>query len=83
MFEYKGPGYAGLINASTKTGKTWDLESEWLRESFDQVTSDKSGRRVVWMSAESESAQFAYDLFKREDKGRENIIIGVFPYLRR
>jgi hypothetical protein len=83
MFEYKGPGYAGLIDASRRAGKTWDYEREWLNESLDQVESDKSGRPIYWMFAEPESAQLAYNLFKRANHGREKIIVGVFPYLGR
>lgn len=81
MFEYKGPGYAGLIKASRNSAKLWNFEIRWLNDSLDQVRAAQPGRRVVWMFAEPESAQFAYDLFKREDQGREKIIVGVFPYL--
>jgi hypothetical protein len=81
MFEYKGPGYAGLINASANSDKPWKFQRDWIDQSLDEVTSAQPGRQVVWLFAEPESAQYASNLFHRLDQGREKIVVGVFPYL--
>jgi hypothetical protein len=76
-----GPGYAGQLKYAARSEKSWGFVKDWLDQSLDELASAQSGRHIVWMFAEPESAQFAYDLFHREDKGRENITIAVFPYL--
>jgi hypothetical protein len=80
MFEYKGPGYAGLVRASAGSSNTWDYEKDWLAQSLSQVRSAGS-RRVVWCFAEPEAARAARQMFDHRDDGREKIIVGVFPYL--
>jgi hypothetical protein len=82
MFEYKGPGYAGLIEASAGKPIPFEFTDQWLEQSLAQVQAAAlSNRRIVWVFAERSAAQRAYDLFQKADEGRENITIAVFPYL--
>jgi hypothetical protein len=81
MFEYKG-GYAGLVRLAEANPSRWTFVKDWLDQSERQLQAAKwSNRPIVWTFSSGEAAQFAYDLFKRADKGRENITIAVFPFL--
>jgi hypothetical protein len=81
MFEYKG-GYAGLVRLAAGDARKWAFIQDWLNQSRRQIeAAGRLGRRVVWMFSSGEAAQFAYELFQKRDKGRQNITIAVFPFL--
>ena len=81
MFEYKGPGYASQIAQSNGSVTPWfEGDKGWLDQSERQVES-ANGRRIVWLFAEPAAAEHAYEIFQTEDKGREKIVVGVFPLL--
>jgi hypothetical protein len=82
MFEYKGPGFAGLIEGSAGKPIPFEFIGQWLEQSLAQVQAAAlSNRRIVWVFAERSAAQRAYELFQQADEGRENITIAEFPYL--
>lgn len=52
---------------------------DWLNQSAAQIAA-AGGRHIRWYFAEAETAAYAKELFRTEDKGRENIEIVWLPW---
>ncbi len=73
MVDAKGD-YANLLEYQENK-----IRDGWLKQSADQIAA-AGGRHIRWYFAEAESAAYAKELFRTEDKGRENIEIVWLPW---
>lgn len=78
MVDAKGPGYVDLL--SFPQGMQ-SVVYEWIDESGRQISAS-GNRRVRWYFAEEAAADFARELFKIYDEGRERIEIKVALWRR-
>ena len=76
MVDAKGPGYAGLI--SFPKGEE-SVSGEFLDQSLREVQA-AGDRPTRWYFAEAATAEFARELFKTSNQGREKIEIVVLPW---
>ncbi len=66
MVEYKGLGYAGLIN-SLGPDRVAALAARWIRQAGRQVDAGE-GRGIVWVFAEQRARDFAQTAFSTDPK---------------
>ena len=71
--------YEPLVNFYKKYGAA-KFVSDWLKQSERQLQAAGPDRKVVWVFAERDTAEFAKKLFKAANKGRARIIITVIPW---
>jgi hypothetical protein len=61
MAEYKGPGYARLIN-SLSAEKVAAMAARWIRQATRQIDASEE-RQIVWFFAEQRAFEFASEAF--------------------
>ncbi len=76
MVDAKGPEYANLL--AFDAGREL-VEEEFLDESARQLSA-LGGRQLRWYFAEPAAADFARELFRTKDEGRERIEIVDLPW---
>ena len=76
MVDAKGPEYANLL--AFDAGRE-SVEQEFLDESARQLSA-LGGRQLRWYFAEPAAAEFARELFRTKDEGRERIEIVDLPW---
>jgi hypothetical protein len=75
LFDFKGLGYAKLINDLPTV-----IADDFIEQAGRQLAAS-GGRSVVWIFAEQEAAFFARELFNSKP-GFEGITIGYVPWPR-
>lgn len=79
MVDAKGPEYARLISFPPVRDS---IRDEFLERSLNQVQA-AGDRPIRWYFAEAAAAEFARDLFKANNNGREKIEIVVLPWSKK